>query len=82
MKKQNISSQETSYRDLIKQFVKEEIKSMLEQEDEKPTEDIKKSKCKLSGFPQVVCDCGKDITKLSKQQLDMHNRSKLHLNNI
>ena len=33
MKKQNSQNQDVLYRNLIKQFVKEEIQSMLEQDD-------------------------------------------------
>ena len=31
---------------------------------------------------EVICDCGKDITKFTKQQKEMHSKSKFHLENI
>ena len=30
----------------------------------------------------ILCDCGKDISNLKPQQIQMHLRSKFHLNNI
>ena len=29
-----------------------------------------------------ICDCGKDIRKMSNQQIEMHMRSKFHNENI
>ena len=30
----------------------------------------------------IICDCGKDITKFTKQQNEMHSKSKFHIENI
>ena len=50
MKKQNLQNQDVIYRNLIKEFVKEEIKSMLEQDDNTPITPQKTKKVRSSVF--------------------------------
>jgi len=86
MKKQNSQNQDVLYRNLIKQFVKEEIQSMLEQDDNTTivTQKSKKTQVIISDdhVSPIICECGNDITKFKPQQIEMHMRSKFHNENI
>ena len=75
---------------MIKQFAREEIHNLISQNDyDNDEDDIKPSKIKINTkkatkkpTKDIVCDCGKDISDLKPQQIQMHLRSKFHLNNI
>jgi hypothetical protein len=75
---------------MIKQFVREEIHNLISQNDYDDDEgDIKPSKIKNNTNiitkrtnKDILRDCGKDISNLKPQQIQMHLRSKFHLNNI
>ena len=86
MKKQNSQNQDVLYRNLIKQFVKEEIQSMLEQDDNTAIvpQKTKKSQVIISDdhVSPIICECGKDITKFKPQQKKMHMRSTFHNESI
>ena len=85
MKKQNLQNQDVIYRNLIKEFVKEEIKSMLEQDDNTTITPQKNKKVRVPISVEttpIICDCAKDITNFKPQQMEMHITSKFHNENI
>ena len=55
-------------RDFIRQCVQKELQTI---NVKKPTSHKNK-----------ICDCGKGITNLNPQQIEMHTRSKFHNENI
>ena len=72
VKKENIE-------EIIKKAVRAEIQNIFEgsiNKEEPAT--IPRNKPK----DDVICDCGKDITKFTKQQKEMHSKSRFHLENI
>ena len=85
-----MKNSEIAYKDIIKQFVREEIHNLISQNDyDDNDDDIKPLKAKMNTnittkktTKDIVCDCGKDISNLKPQQIQMHLRSKFHLNNI
>ena len=85
-----MKNSEIAYKDMIKQFVREEIHNLISQNDyDDDEDDIKPSKIKNNTNittkrtnKDILCDCGKDISNLKPQQIQMHLRSKFHLNNI
>ena len=85
-----MKNSEIAYKDMIKQFVREEIHNLISQNDyDSDEDDSKPSKIKINTnkttektTKDIVCDCGKDISNLKPQQMQMHLRSKFHLNNI
>jgi len=85
-----MKNSEIAYKDMIKQFVREEIHNLISQNDyDNDEDDIKPSKIKNNTNiitkrtnKDILCDCGKDISNLKPQQIQMHLRSKFHLNNI
>ena len=85
-----MKNSEIAYKDMIKQFVREEIHNLISQNDyDDDEDDIKPSKIKNNTNiitkrtnKYILCDCGKDISNLKPQQIQMHLRSKFHLNNI
>ena len=86
-----MKNSEIAYKYMIKQFVREEIHNSISQNDYDDNDDncIKPSKTKINTnittkktTKDIVCDCGKDISNLKPQQIQMHLRSKFHLNNI
>ena len=65
--------------EIIKKAVRSEIQNIFEgsinkEEPETIPRNIPKD--------DVICDCGKDITKFTKQQKEMHSKSRFHLENI
>ena len=85
-----MKNSEIAYKDMIKQFVKEDIHNLISQNDYDDDEgDTKPSKIKNNTNiitkrtnKDILCYCGKDISNLKPQQIQMHLRSKFHLNNI
>ena len=68
--------------DFIKQGVQEESQTLSK--NKKATRIISPSieKQKKLINQDKICDCGKDIGKMSNQQVEMHMRSKFHNKNI
>ena len=84
-----MKNSEIAYKDMIKQFVREEIHNLISQNDYDDEDDIKPSKIKNNTNiitkrtnKDILCVCGKDISNLKPQPIQMHLRSKFHLNNI
>ena len=69
-------------RDFIKQCVQEELQILSK--NKKATRIIPPAveKQKKLINQDKICDCGKDIGKMSNQQVEMHMRSKFHNENI
>ena len=69
-------------RDFIKQCVQEELQTLSK--NKKATRIIPPTidKQKKLINQDKICDCGKDIGKMSNQQVEMHMRSKFHNENI
>ena len=74
-------SSNNDVRDFIKQCVQEELQTS---KNKKTTRIISPSieKQKKLINQDKICDCGKDIGKMSNQQVEMHMRSKYHNENI
>ena len=73
----------------IRQCVIEQLKNILESDNITDDDDVdipvpnaKKPSVKSNNKKVVICECGKDITKCNKPSLEMHNRSKYHIENI
>ena len=81
-----INNDNNDVRDFIKQCVQEELNtiSQLNLKNKKATRIIPATidKQKRIINQDKICDCGKDIGKMSNQQIEMHMRSKFHNENI
>ena len=68
--------------DFIKQSVQEELQTLSK--NKKTTRIIPPSAEKQKKLinQDKICDCGKDICKMSNQQIEMHMRNKFHSENI
>ena len=78
VKKENIE-------EIIKKAVRAEIQNIFEGNKEKPAIIPRNKTAKLQEDKvneNIICDCGKDITKFTKQQNEMHLKSRYHLENI
>ena len=75
-------SSNNDVRDFIKQCVQEELQTLSK--NKKATRIVPSTidKQKKLINQDKICDCGKYIGKLSKQQIEMHMRSKFHNENI
>ena len=75
-------SSNNDVRDFIKQCVQEELQSITK--NKKSTRIIPATIDKQRKLinQDKICDCGKDIGKMSNQQIEMHMRSKFHNENI
>ena len=75
-------SSNNDVRDFIKQCVQEELQTLSK--NKKAARIIPPSigKQKKLIDQDKICDCGKDIGKMSNQQIEMHMRSKFHNENI
>ena len=77
--------------EIIKKAVRAEIQNIFEGSINKEEPDnlkpaiIPRNKTSRTCYEipkdDVICDCGKDITKFTKQQNEMHNKSRFHLEN-
>jgi hypothetical protein len=77
-------SSNNDVRDFIKQCVQEELNTISQSKNKKATRIIPPAveKQKKLINQDKICDCGKDIGKMSNQQVEMHMRSKFHNENI
>ena len=76
VKKENVE-------EIIKKAVRAEIQNIFEGSiNKEETNDLKPAIIPRNKPSEVICDCGKDITKFTKQQKEMHTKSKFHLENI
>ena len=77
-------SSNNDVRDFIKQCVQEELNTISQSKNKKATRTIPATinKQKRIINQDKICDCGKDIGKMSNQQVEMHMRSKFHNENI
>ena len=66
--------------EIIKKAVRAEIQNLFEGNKEEPAIVPRNKTAKHQ--ENIICDCGKDITKFTKQQNEMHLKSKYHLENI
>ena len=75
-------SSNNDVRDFIKQCVQEELQTLSK--NKKATRIIPPAveKQKKLINQDKICDCGKDIGKMSNQQVEMDMRSKFHNENI
>ena len=75
-------SSNNDVRDFIKQCVQEKLQTISK--NKKATRIIPPSieKQKKLFNQDIICDCGKDIAKMSNQQVEMHMRSTCHNENI
>ena len=78
--------------EIIKKAVRAEIQNIFEGSiNKEEPEDLKpaiiprnktsRTCCELQK-EDVICDCGKYISKFAKQQKEMHSKFKVHLENI
>ena len=63
--------------EIIKKAVRAEIQNIFEGNKEEAAI-IPRNKPK----DEVICDCGKYISKFTKQQNEIHTKSKFHIENI
>ena len=75
-------SSNNDVRDFIKQCVQEELQSIWKNKKAIRIIPATIDKQKKLINQDKICDCGKDIGKMSNQQIEMHNRSKFHKENI
>ena len=70
--------------EIIKKAVRAEIQNIFEGSINKQEPENLKPAIIPRNKPMddVICDCGKDITKFTRQQKEMHTKSKFHLENI
>jgi len=70
--------------EIIKKAVRAEIQNIFEGSINKEEPNDLKPAIIPRNKPKddIICDCGKDITNFTKQQKEMHNKSRFHLENI
>ena len=78
------SDDDTDLKKYIKVCVQEELNTISQSnlKNKKATRIITPSIEKQKNNQDNISDCGKDICKMSNQQIEMHMRSKFHNDNI
>ena len=71
-------SSNNDVRDFIKQCVQEELQTLTKNKIATRIIPPAVEKQKKLINQDKICDCGKDIGKMSNQQVEMHMRSKFH----
>ena len=75
-------SSNNDVRDFIKQCVQEELQTLSKNKKATRIAPSTIDKQKKLINQDIICDCGKDIGKMSNQQIEMHMRSKFHNDNL
>ena len=78
------SDDDTDLKKYIKVCVQEELNTISQSKNKKATRTLPSTinKQKRIINQDKICDCGKDIGKMSNQQIEMHMRNKFHNENL
>ena len=70
-------------KDFIRMCVIEELDKIVSVKSSDKQKATKKERMPLEKQArEIICECGKDITKLKPAQIQMHERSKYHLDSM